>query len=637
MLAMLRGGLNTWPARLFFAFLVALFVAWGVGSDILRLITGGFSDTSVATVANHRIEMPELQDAYRRQLTQAMRTFGGNAEPTPEIKRAVAEQALSRLITGSALTQAAEAMGLTVPDEVVRLATFAIPAFRGPSGQFDRAVFERTLSNNNLTETRFLALLRVDILNRQILETIHAGAVAPDVLTREVYAFQQEKRVADAVYLPFAAAPAPPAPTEAQLTRWYETHTDLYETPEMRRIKAVLLSPASVAGDIQVTDEDLRGAYEQAKAGYDLPEKRSAEVVLLSDEAKARALAAQWQSGADWAAIQAAATSAGGTPVDLADSTREQIPSPELAEAVFAAPPDAVAPPLQTALGWYVLKVTNVTAGTTKTFEAARDELRARVIADKASDLIYDHANKIEDLLSGGVTLDNLPGDLGLVAVTGTLDAQGITTAGQPAPIPGSDELRTAVIQAAFQMKPGDPPRLTQADPKGGSPDYFAVTVEDIIPPAPKPFAEVADRVRADWTHDAIRHTQEEAAARILTVVKSGATLAGAAAGLPVQRLAPAGRATPTAGVPFQLVTPLFSLKPGEPTMVETADGFLVAALVEVQTPDPASDPIGYGRVRDALTQAIGDDMENVFTSTVREHAHPRINRPVLNSLTQSD
>ena len=36
-------GLNTWPARLLFMFLVALFVAWGVGGDILRLITGGMS------------------------------------------------------------------------------------------------------------------------------------------------------------------------------------------------------------------------------------------------------------------------------------------------------------------------------------------------------------------------------------------------------------------------------------------------------------------------------------------------------------------------------------------------------------------------------------------------------------------
>jgi peptidyl-prolyl cis-trans isomerase D len=657
MLASLRSGLNTWPARLFFMFLVALFVAWGVGGDVLRLITGGASDGSVASVGNRRIDMPELLDAYRRQLAQVMRMFGGRTDPTPEIRRAVAQQALSRLITQAALTEEADTLGLTVSDEALRQAVFQVPAFRGTDGRFDRAVFEQTLRNNNLTEPRFLALLRLDLLQRQLLEPVRAGANAPDILTRQVFAFQQEKRVADAVDLPFSAAAAPPAPTEAQLTRWYENHKDLYATPEFRRIKAVILSPDTVVKDMQVTEDDLRGAYEQMRSTLNLPEKRSAEVVLLADEAKARALTAQWQgsagqgsagqgsagqgsagqAGADWPSIQAAATKAGGSPVDLPDSTREQIPAPELADAIFAAEPGAVAPPVKTALGWYALKVTQVTPGTSKTLDQARDELRARVVAEKAADLIYDRANKVEDLLAGGVGLESLPGDLGLAAVTGTLDAQGTTPAGQPAPIPGTDELRAALIQAAFQMKKGDPARLTQAPAEGGGGAFFAVVVEDIVPPAPRPQAEVADRAREDWTRDAIRHAREEAAAKILAAVKGGQKLADAAAGQPVAQLPPVGRAGPAQGVPAQLVTPLFTLKPGEPTMVETADGFVVAVLRDVQTPDPAADPIGYGQVRDALNRAVAGDMENVFASAVRDRARPTVNRPALESLTKSE
>ena len=637
MLGTLRNGLNSWVAKLFFGFLVVLFVAWGVGSDILRLITGGFADTSVATVGDQHIQMPELQDAYRRQLAQLTHMLGGGTDPTAEMKRGVAEQSLNQLITQTALTQAAEAMHLTVPDAVLRQAIFQVPAFKGPNGQFDRQVFLQTLANNNMSEARFLSLLRLDILHRQLLETVGAGAVAPDVLTREIYAFQQEKRLADAVELPFAAAPPPPAPTEAQLTRWYENHKDQYSTPEYRLIKAVILSPETVAKEVQVTDEDLRGAYEQAKAGYDQPEKRSAEVVLLADEAKADALVAQWSAGADWPTIEAAATKEGATPVELTDSTREQIPSPELAAAVFAAAPDVVAPPVRTALGWYALKVTHVTPATAKTMDQVRDELRQRVIAEKAADLIYDRANKIEDLLSGGVPLDKLPGDLGLAAVTGTLDAQGDTLSGQPAPIPGGATLRDALIKAAFQMKPGDPPRLVQAGGENSDQGYFAVTVEDIKPPAPRPLADVTDQVRADWTRDATHHEQEAAAARILSLVKSGQTLEEAALGLPLRHLPPVGRGTPPQGVPMQLVVPLFSLKVGEPTMIETADGFMVAVLREVQTPDAASDPIGYGRMRDALTQSVANDMEAIFTAAVREDARPRVNRPVFNSLLRND
>ena len=634
MLASFRKSLNTWPARLLFMFLVVVFVAWGVGADILRLISGGMPSSSVATVGSRSIELPELQDAYRRQLAQVTRMLGNRGEPTPEMRRGVAAQALQRLIAQAALTLAAEQMGLTVPEEALRQATFQIPAFRGGNGQFDRTTFEQVLRSSNLTEARFLGLLRLDILQRQLLETLRSGAVSPDVLTREIYAFQQEKRGADTVELAFANA-APTAPTDIQLTRWYENHKDQYSTPELRRIKAVVLSPETVAKEVEVTDEDLRGAYEQAKASYNVPEKRSAEVVLLTDEAKARALAGQWLAGADWTAIQAEAAKQGGSPVDLDLSTRDQIPSPELAEAVFAALPDVVGPPVPTALGWYVLKVTKIASGTAKTFDEARDELRGRVLADKAADLIYDRANKIEDLLTGGVALDSLPGDLGLAAVTGTLDALGNTEAGQPAPIPGGEELRAAVIQAAFQTKKGDPVRLIQVPADGNARAFFAVAIEDIVPPAPRPMAEVADRVRADWTHDAIHHASEEKAAAILAAVKAGKTLADAAGGLPVQHLPPAGRGGTTAGVPPQLLTPLFALKPGEPTMTETADGFVVAVLREVQTADPAADPIGYGQVRDGMARAIATDMEEVFATAVREHAAPHVNRPVLERLVQ--
>ena len=61
----------------------------------------------------------------------------------------------------------------------------------------------------------------------------------------------------------------------------------------------------------------------------------------------------------------------------------------------------------------------------------------------------------------------------------------------------------------------------------------------------------------------------------------------------------------------------------------------MVAVLREVQTPDPAADPIGYGQVRDALARAIANDMETVFATAVRDRASPRVNRQALEQLIQ--
>jgi len=391
-----------------------------------------------------------------------------------------------------------------------------------------------------------------------------------------------------------------------------------------------------------VSDEDLRAAYDQHKADFQVAEKRSVEVVLGQDEGKTRALAEQWRGGADWSAMQAAAKQAGASAVQLDDAPQTQIPIPALAQAVFAAAPDAVSGPIKTDLGWYVVKVTKVTPGVARSFDQVKDALRREVAEQKAADVIYDRANKVEDALAGGSGLSELPADLGLAAVTGTLDAKGDTPEGHPAPIPGPAELRSAIVAAAFHTKPGEPPHLTEVpgQPEQGQPQvssYYALAVENITPPAVKPFDQVQEQVKDAATRDAVRHQQEEAAAKILAAVKGGQSLEDAAlkAGATMRRLPPVGREGNVEGVPSELVRPLFGLKKGRPTMVETPSGFVVAVLSEIQDPDPDADAAGYAAVRDQLRQSIGNDLESVYVAAVRARDRPRINRRMVDSLAQ--
>ena len=207
------------------------------------------------------------------------------------MRSSVANEALQRLITQAALNQELQRLRILTPDEAVRQTVFAMPAFHGPNGQFDQQTFEAVLRNNGLTEARFLDMVRGDLAQQQLLGAVSAGAATPDVLLHPLFEGQFEKRSADMVEFPIAAAPVPPAPTDAELQRWYDNHPDMYSAPEFRRIKAVVLSPQTLAKDITITDADLQAAYEQHKAEYVKPPKRSAEVISVTDEAKAKALA----------------------------------------------------------------------------------------------------------------------------------------------------------------------------------------------------------------------------------------------------------------------------------------------------------------------------------------------------------
>jgi peptidyl-prolyl cis-trans isomerase D len=640
MLSLLRRYTNTWPVRALLGLLVAFLVFWGIASS---LQSPGDSATTVATVSGETIDRTAMQQAFQRQMAQVARMFGPNYSPTPEMRRSIADRALQQLVTEATIDAHAHRMGMTVTDEAVRTEAFANPAFKGPSGQFDKNTFARVLRTQGFDENSFEKYVRGIMLEQQLLSAVRAGATAPDTLVAALFGYQQEKRIADAVFVPFATAPAPPAPTEAELEHWWANNPEQYARPEYRRIKAVILSTQTIARDITIPDEAVTAAYEQQRNVYNVDEKRSVQILLTADEARAEALAAQWRSGADWAQMQHAATDAGGTAVELPNADRAELPDPSLADAVFAAAPETVPPPIHDPLGWHVVKVTAITPARHTSFDDIKDTLRKELAEQQAAEQVYDRSTKVEDALAGGGGLDELPADLGLAAVTGTLDAHGNTPEGTPAPIPAEPSVRDAIINAAFQAKPGDPIRLTevpaQAEPgkNPGPSAYYALVVESITPPAGEPFDQVRERVRADWTRNAIHHATEATAAGLLAAVKGGQSLAdaAAAASLTVHPLPPTDRQNAPQGFPAQLQQPLFGMKIGEPGMVETADGFVVAVLAEIQVPDARTDPIGYGQARQALQRAVGDDIITAYVNAVRLSANPRVNTQVLNSIVQ--
>ena len=632
MITALRSRLGTWFARVLFGVLIVAFSIWGIG-DVIRQVG---TETWVAKVGDRAIEPAELQQAYQQELSRITRLLGGRVDATPEMKRGILSQALDQLIRQHAVGQAIAQMHLVVPEATLGQEILAMPAFRGTDGKFSRIAFQAALRNVGLSESRFMDSLRSENQQNQLLEPIRASFIPPDSLTRQVYQFTTEQREAGLAELPFAAITAS-EPTSAQLQRWYDNHPDLYTRPEYRRIKVVILAPQTLQSQIEISADDIAAAYEARRAEFTRIEKRSAEIIITQEEAKATTLAETWRAGANWEAMQKAAAEA-AVPVALTDATEAEFPDPALAKAVFAAAENSITGPIQTPLGWQLIRVSKITQAGVKSVADATEELRARILAEKIADIIYQRATKVEDILAAGTSLDDMPGDLGLAAATGTLDAVGLTRQGEQAPIPGSPELRAALIAAAFQARQGDPVRLTELPaPEGGSPSYFAVAVEEIIPPGLKPFTEVATAVHDDLMHAAQRRTQEETATKMLGAVQAGQSLEDAAtiAGATYRRTPRTGRAAPVEGVPRELIAPLFSLKAGEATIIEAAEGFLVAVPLDIIQADAKIDEAGYARIRDGLAQAMASDAEATYVNALRVRSQPRINQKIFDSFVQ--
>lgn len=626
MLVWVRKFMSNWAARGFFGLLIVFFLFWGI-SNVFTL-TGGSS--AVARVAGQPVDVAAVQTAYQALLNQAAQN--GQTQPDAATRRQFAEQALAQVLRQKVLAQEAQRLGIAVPDAAIRQVLDSIPAFQ-TNGRFDKTKFTEVLQQNNLTPDQFIAELRDDLRNRQLLGPVMAGVAAPEALVKPIFATLAEQRFAALVQIPIATQPLPAMPDEATLERFWRNHPDLFTAPEYRRIKLVILSPALLAPHEQISAAEVDAAMARAAGAAPSLPVRSVQVLSVGDLASSSRLEAAWKQGASWDKIQAMAKSFGASAVELDHATQTQIPNQNLAAAVFAAAPGKVVGPVAGDTGMYVFKVTE--AGQSGPDQAAlRADVTQQLQLQKAQADIAQDVDALQDALAGQTPLDQLPGNLGLTAVAGTLDANGNTPEGKPAPLPGGDALKAAVLKAAFAAHPGDPAQLING-PDGS---YFALTVEQVIPPALTPFAQARDKVLAAWVADQQTRAAEQKAADLLHALQQGQTIDTLAAAKHYGVTTTPGltrNALPPQGMDQQFINVLFSLKPGQATMLQTANGFTVAVLSKVVDPLPEQDPADYAQLTQGMTKLLQEDIGTSFLDGLQRRDKVQVNQKLLAQIYQ--
>ncbi|WP_298281755.1 peptidylprolyl isomerase [Acidocella sp.] len=629
MLVQVRKLMGGWGARVFFGVLVVAFVGWGV-SNVLTLVGG---DSAVARVAGVPVDVSLVQADYQKLLNQAAQQAGG--QPSLAVRQQLAMQALVGALRNQVMRAEAAKLGVATPDAAVRAQLAAIPQFQ-TNGAFDKAKFTQALAQINVSPDEFIGEIKDGLISRQIMVPVLGGVQPSGLLMARLFALLAQQRTPALVSIPFSAQAKPAAPTDAVLQRYWRNHPALFTAPQYRKIELVILAPALLAPTEPVASQDVDAALARAEdaAGPVIPE-RTVQVLSVPDLAASSRLEAAWKKGADWAKMQDLAKKYGANAIELDNASAQQIPEASLAKAVFAADSGKVTGPVAGDAGMYVFKVTGeAEVGTPPA--VLRAQVTQQLQLQAAQNDVAGRLSAVQDALAAQTPLDQLPGNLGLTALSGTLDAEGNTPEGVPAPIPGGDDLKAAILKAAFAANKGDPAQL-QNGPDGS---YFALSVDDVIAPAVEPYATAKPQVLAAWTQDQIEREAEVTAAGLYETVTKGQNLADAAkaAGLSATTAPPVARgAAPAAGsgIDQNLVSLLFSLKPGQATMEKAATGYVVAQLMSVNTPTPAQDPQDYQKLSAAMTRGLQNDLAGSFLDGLQTRFQVTINQKMLAQLYQ--
>jgi peptidyl-prolyl cis-trans isomerase D len=612
MLQAIRGQAASWIVKALFVVLILSFVAWGV-TDWLRSAS---RPTVVAEIGPVRIEPAYFAQAVSEEMQRFRQALGVNFDRDQARQFGLADRVIEQLVERTLLELEARHVGVTISNEVVRDAIRANPTFKDQTGNFDRNRFEAVINRAGYSEARFIDELRRDLLRTQLVRPILAGAEPPQAMTDAMLRYRGERRVAATFLVSHASGGAVPAPTEAQLEEYLKANSAHFMRHEFRVLSYLTLNAGQLGARITISDADAAEAYHARIDEFTTPEQRTVQQLLLPDQAAADQAAGTLGAGQPFDAV---AKEHGKSADDIKFGTvkRDELP-PDFAGAIFDLAADGVTKPIKSGFGWHIFKVTEIKPQHVEPFEAVKARVIEELKRDKAGDEVPQLANKLEDALAGGASLDEAAAQVDVpVSKTPALDRDGHGADGKPiADLP--KEKNNSLLSTAFGLGQGETSRLVEADDD----NYLAVRVDTITPAALPPLADIKAAVTAAWTQGQRDGAAKQRADGFVEQLKAGgdiAKIAAAAGGAPLKTSTPFTREGAGADLPPGLVGALFGGAVGTVGVAATPDGYRVGRLTEILPVDPASVEAQRTKLKDELRQTLGGDLLQQFETRLRE------------------
>jgi len=624
MLQQMRSGAASWIAKGLMVLLILSFGVWGI-ADYVRGF-GGSGD--VAKVGSVAIGQGEFADAFRREVNNLRRRFGSAFSSEQARQLGLDESVLNRLVEDKLYVQAARGLGISVSDQQVRDTIMNAPTFKSMTGQFDRLAFDSYLRTEGYTEAMLVALLREDIARTYLVGSLFGSVTAaPKSMTDALLAYRLERRLAEYVIVDATKLPAPAAPADAQIEEYYKANPGAYTTQERRSVAWIEIDAEQRAKQMTVTDDELRAEYDANSAAYTVPEKRAVEQVVFATEADAKAAAEAMAKGESFLAMAERTQKLKADDVKLGLLTRAELPA-SIANAVFALELNKTSEPTISPFGFHLLRVTAIEAGSTRSFEQAKDELRQQVGLRKAISGMVKLRQQIDDQLAGGATLDEVAKAQALtIQQAADIDSQGLGADGKPGNLPK----QPTFFAETFQLGPEAEPHIIDSDT-----GLIVLKVTGIKPATLRPL----DQVKADVVAALQLRARGEAATakanEIAERVRAGGDLGKEAAALNagVQLSAPLTRGQPAERNFSPVINgSLFNAKPGEvvtgPAAMPGPSGAanaIVARLTRIEAADPAAIARGQDQTSQQLAGGMAQDLLQQYRQVLQKDIGVTVN-----------
>lgn len=599
-------------------FLVAIVASFAV-ADIGNVTSGGggASGGSVASIGSQELKERDISRTMERQLT---RLRSQNPEAQMSDLLGDYDAIVAMLLQERAVTAFADQTGMRLSRRLVDAEIAKLPGVNGLDGKFSEAAYQAFLAQQRLTDAELRGDLSNALIQRLMLTPVVASSRIAKAMAEPYASMLLEQRYGEIAVVPATLYRAGPGPDDKQLAAFYNANRSRYMMPERRVLRFARIGPELVAG-VAATDAEIAAFYAANRATYGGRQQRVISQAVVPDRAAAAAIAGRARSASFVAAVKPAGL--GAADVSVGPQSRGEfaaLAGEEVAAAAFAAKEQEIVGPIQSELGWHVVRIDAIRDQPGKSLAAVRAEIAAKLTADKRKDALTDILTRIEEEIADGASLAEIVAKNRLALVeTPPLSASG---AGLDPAYQLPAEAR-ALLETAFEVSPDDDPTV---ETLAGDAGYALLGIGPVTAAAAPPLASIRERVASDWIEQRAVQRARQAADAIAVAAKGKQPLAAAvkqAGGrLPPPRPISSRRIDLTQlgdKIPPPLRT-LFSLPAGVAKVVDApaGAGFFIVKVDRIVPGDATGQPALIGRTQSAFAQIAGREYAEQFVTAIQ-------------------
>jgi peptidyl-prolyl cis-trans isomerase D len=386
-------------------FLIFLpFAFFGVDS----YFRGGGVGQAVARVGDYSISQEEFSRALRQRQEELQRMVQGRLDPAmldnPELRFAT----LDALIQRRLVLEGALRAGVTISDERLQELIRKQQAFQDEAGMFSLARYQQYLRSEGMTPVMFEARLRQDLILEQFADGYADTTFVPrPVVERLVRLTAQQRELSQYVLSPGRFLAQVKLEPDAG-KQYYDANPAEFRIPEQVRVEYLTLSAEALQQQARLDPAEARKYYDLNHRQFEVKESRQAAHIFVSADAAAGAEARQ-KARARAEEIHRQLQKAPGRFAELA-KTRSEDPGsaanggdlgyidpgsmkdvPAFEAALYQLKPGEISAPIESGLGYHIIRLTAVRPAQIKGFEEARaqieQELRRQLAAKRLAEL----------------------------------------------------------------------------------------------------------------------------------------------------------------------------------------------------------------------------------------------------------